>query len=191
MKIIIKIVAIIGMALFFTGCAQPSFNPNIKHIVYVDGKPFRVPTYDTFYRKHTYNKNLEVDKKILNFYRQNGFICKEGDLLWAKNSVIEKVMKNFKSTGNRKKGYVIISSASKVGKAGCASPLSNQEYQFYRGKEMEASANARAKAASDAAAYTSYMNYMAATAPKTVNVQHSGYINQNVQYSGYVNVYGQ
>jgi hypothetical protein len=52
---------------------------------------------------------------------------------------------------------------------------------------MEASANARANAANRAVTNAANTNYMAATTPKTVNVQHSGYVNQNVNVSGTMN----
>ncbi len=166
MKKSVIAIAIGASMLLFTGCANPSFNPSYKQIVMVEGKPFRVPV-GANNTSHTFSASAESKekRKVYNTYGMN---CKVGDILWMENYTSKQASNAYKKDG-KIAGYAHVGQASREGKAGCTRPISNQEYDFYRSKEMEASANARARA-----------NYVAATTPKTVNVQHSGYVNQNV-----------
>ena len=180
------VIAIIGTLFLFTGCIQPGFNPNTKRIVFVDGKPFRIPYGAYTNRSPYYNKTRDV--AVIRHNNSLGLNCKIGYLGWVEAGIAKKITN---ATQGLDKNNVELNlkyiepmkrEAIRNGKLGCAHPLSKQEYHYYRGQEMEASANARANS-------IAYSNYMAATAPRTVNVQHSGYINQNIQHSGQVNVY--
>ncbi len=194
MKTVIKI-AITVVTLFFVGCAQPkpNFNPNNKMIVFVEGKPFGIPA------GADYSRGLISDKSLKLFQGMGASYCQKGDITWEANGVVKDIEAAMKKN-NKSEGKAIYRKAISEGKVGCTSPLSNQEYNYYRGKEMEQSANARANAANRAAnaranaanratTNAANANLIASTMPKTVNVQHSGYMNQNIQHSGYVNVY--
>ena len=192
MKTIIKMAIAMGIVFLFSGCTQPKFNPNNKGIMMLDGKTFRIP------RGVSYNaKRYGNDQKSLAVIKQNrrlGLDCRVGDLGWLEKSISKRAGQMTKglridTTEGRRIMEPLKREAISTGKMGCAHPLTDREYHYYSGQEREAAANARAKSASNTAAYSSYMNYRAATAPKTVNVQHSGYMNQNIQHSGYVNVY--
>ncbi len=169
----LRIVITISASILFTGCANPSFNPNVKKVVFVDGKPFRVPVGANNIR-HAYTSS-STDKEKLSVYKKNGLICRIGDILWIENYTAKEGTKIYKKSG-KIAGFTYIAKAAKQGKSGCTRPISNQEYNFYRGKEMEASANARARA-----------NLAAAMTPKTVNVDHSGTVYQNVNVTGTMN----
>ncbi len=170
----LRIITTISFSVvLFMGCTNPSFNPNVKKVVFVDGKPFRVPVGANNI-SHAYTSS-STDKEKLLVYKKNGLICRIGDILWIENYTAKEGVKTYKKSG-KIAGFAYIAQAAKQGKAGCTRSISNQEYSFYRGKEMEASANTRARA-----------NLAAAMTPKTVNVQHSGYVNQNVNVSGTMN----
>ncbi len=169
----LRIIITISASILFTGCANPSFNPNVKKVVFVEGKPFRVPVGAT-HTPHTFTTS-EKSKEKRKVYNKYGMNCRLGDILWIENYTIKQSTSAYKKDG-KIAGYTYVAQASREGKAGCTKAISNQEYSFYRSKEMEASANARARA-----------NLAAAMTPKTVNVQHTGHVNQNVNVSGTMN----
>lgn len=172
-----RILAITGLALFFVGCAGQGIDLNRQHIVFVDGKPFHIPNGTV----HT--NRIYTNSKILSVYRQNGLDCREGDVFWATPDVAKKGVSIIQS-GNMIGGHAYMANASKEGRAGCAHPLSNREYSFYRQNDAE-------QAARDYAIRSQIANNIVNSTPKTynVNVNHSGYINQNVNYSGYINTH--
>lgn len=165
-----KLLTISAGIILLVGCANPSFNPNSKKIVFVEGKPFRIP-YGANHTGYRYT-NSAKDKEIILSYKKEGLICKRGDLLWIEKYTGNKGLKIYKSEG-KLAGYAFIGKASRKGKSGCVRPISDQEYSFYRDKEMESSANARARA-----------NLAAARTPQNVNVNHSGTVSQNVNVTG-------
>lgn len=177
----------IGITLvLFTGCGQPQFNPNYMNIVMVEGDAFRVPKGSIVNRKKYYNTPNIVASVEQN--RRLGLDCKIGDLGWSEYSTRMKFQEATKGLPtNSPEGFKRIENlkreAINSGKMGCAHPLTDREYDFYRSQEMDASANARADSNSRAAA----ANMIAASTPQTVNVNHSGYVNQNVNVSGTIN----
>ncbi len=189
MKTIIKMAIAMGIVFLFSGCTQPNYNPNNKGIMMLDGEAFRIP------RGVTYNsKRYGNDQTSLAVIKQNrrlGLDCRVGDLGWVENSTRKRYSESVAglrvdSAEGRRIVEPLKREAISNGKMGCAHPLSDREYHYYRGKESESSANQRAA-----------LNYQAATAPRTVhhsgyvnqNVNVSGTLNQNVRHSGYVNVY--
>ncbi len=165
-----KLINISVGILLLSGCASPSFNPNNQQIVFVEGKPFRIP-YGVNHTGRMFTNTTESREKMTS-YKQEGLICNIGDLLWIENYTAKTGVKIYKAEG-KLAGYAYIGKAFRKGKSGCVHALSDQEYSFYRGKEMEASANARAQA-----------NLAAAMTPQAVNVNHSGTVHQNVNVTG-------
>lgn len=153
------------------GCSgnQPkksnTFNPNYKRIVFVSGKPYNIP-YGTGYYKVD-------DKATVSTMKFNGGDCKIGDAHWTESKALSEWEKDNKAgkIGDQNDRFRVLIGANKMG---CVPLLSNREYQFYKQKESERSARSVAR-----------MNYLKETAPRTVNVEHSGYVN----YSGTVNRY--
>ncbi len=183
LKIFQQMVIII-IALLALGCASLNFNPNVKKIVFVEGKPFRIPAYGATYITQAY-KNKKNDRETIKYYRQHGLKLNIGDILWAETSVMKEINSIFKTSGKKAtRDYLI--QAIRRGQAGWSRPLSSREYNFYRGKEIEQSANQRAA-----------IYHHAATAPRTINhnvnqnVNMNGTVNHNIQHSGYVNIYRQ
>ncbi len=125
MKTITKIAVVTGVALLFTGCAgstspQPIFNPNNKHIVFVEGKPYRVP-YGTKVSKHI------INSKNITRYNNMGFRdCRKGDITWMEVKTKKAASKKSLS---EKTDFVL--KAVRDGKAGCAAPLPESEHQYY------------------------------------------------------------
>ncbi len=168
-----KLISMGAAIILLAGCANPSFNPNNKQIVFVEGKPFRIP-YGASHTGKRFTNTVESREKMTS-YKREGLICNIGDLLWIENYTAKTGVKIYKSEG-KLSGYTYIGKASREGKSGCVRPISNQEYSFYRSKELEASANARTQA-----------NLAAAMTPKTVNVNHSGTVYQNTNVTGTMN----
>ena len=175
---IANMLIVLGMVLSFTGCIQPNYNPNNKAIMMLNGEAFRIPKGVTYY-SHIYGNNKK-DLANIKENRRLGLDCRIGDLVWLENSMDKRFKESLKGVHSaevRRMIEPLKREAISTGKIGCARPLTDREYHHYSGQEREASANARAKRASNAANHASYMNYRAATAPKTVNMQHSGYVN--------------
>ena len=168
-----KLAIALSMGVFFVGCTNPSFNPNNKQVVFIEGKSFRIP-YNATSTPHRYTSSAK-DKERISIYNKYGMRCKNGDILWIENFTSKEAVKVYKTNG-KIAGYNYVGQVFSQGKSGCSKPLSNQEYNFYRGKEMEASANARAT-----------KNFAAAMTPQTVNVNHSGTVYQNVNLTGTMN----
>lgn len=175
MKRFVKIINIsVGASIIlFTGCANPSFQPNNKKIVFIDGNAYRTP-YGAGNTPHKYTSSAE-DQERLAVYNKYGMNCKLGDILWIENYTAKEAQNIYNKNG-KIAGYTYVGQVSKESKSGCVSPLTEKEYNFYLAKEMDTSENARARA-----------NYAAAIAPRTVNVQHSGSVTQNVNLSGTMN----
>lgn len=161
----ITIIIGIGFSLLLLGCSSnqpkkqttPSFNSERKGIVFVQGKAYRVP-YKASFNHRPMGKDSAI---ILEYvYRKNGIPCKIGDLGWREETLGANFHKyvSVKDWDNADK---VFKTMARSGLVGCAHPLSNKEYEFYRSKEIQAS------------------NYMAATAQRNYNVTvtHDGYIN--------------
>jgi len=162
MKNIIKIISVgLILAVVMVGCAQPQapykFNPNNKGIVFVDGKPYRVP-YGSQYIKvnNTFVKKLG--------YKIG---CKRNSVWWIE----ENLFKEFQQLRGVDFATLIVQ-AARNGKTGCVAPLSDKEYQYYLNQQNQAMANART------AAY-----YNAATAPK--RSYNYNYVTGSIFHYGY------
>ena len=123
----LKIMLVVSLgSLLFIGCTnnQPSFDPNNKEIKTVDGKHYSVP-YGTS------TSSYAVSSKVIKRYQEFGVSdCQDGDTAWEDQKTadaINAVMRN----GNKSEGLAIYRKAASEGKIGCASPLSDKEYQSY------------------------------------------------------------
>lgn len=179
----LKLILGASFVFFIVGCGEPAFNPNIQNIVFVDGEPFRIPAGSSN-TPHTFT-NTTLDQEKMAAYRKNGLDCRIGDILWIENSVGAEGVKIMNS-GDKERAYAFVALAAKDGKSGCAHPLSNREYDYYKEKESERSAR-------EYAARMAIVKNMRESRAKTynVNVNHSGSINQNVNVNsaGAVNPY--
>ncbi len=177
MKKMIKVFIGGILALIITGCAQPGFNPARQQIVFVEGVPFRIPVGASATPKRY--RNNPIDNERLSVYKSYGLNCNYGDILWMENYTANQAVKTYKSNG-KLAGYAYVGQAHSQGRSGCVRPLTPQEFEYYKMKELDESANRRA-----------YANYMAATAPRTVdvNVNHSGYVNHNISGTMNYNIY--
>ena len=94
-----------------------SFNPNIKKVVFVKGKPFAVPLGTQ------YAPSLITPSEAKS-YSNIGVPCNVGDLLWVYGYKSENFEKD--TLGYIKRGHI-----------GCTHKLNNQEYQYWYNKEQE------------------------------------------------------
>ena len=150
----------VSILLLFTGCnsTQPSkstFRPNHKHIIFENGKAYRIPYRADYVTLE--NKDTRL------YFQQLGFNCRSIDIGWESVAVINA----FEKASDVYAKDTVGKEAARNGEMGCSRPLSNKEYAFYREKETQ-----------QAASRSAYLNYSAATATRTVNynVQHSGSI---------------
>ena len=123
----LKFIMVASLAsLLFIGCTsnQPSFDLNNKEIKTVDGKHYSVP-YGTS------TSSYAVNSKVIKRFQEFGVSdCQDGDITWEDQKTadaINAVMRN----GNKSEGIAIYRKAASEGKIGCASPLSDKEYQAY------------------------------------------------------------
>ncbi len=122
-KLKIMMLASLG-SLLFIGCTsnQPSFDPSNKEIKTVDGKHYMVPAGASA-------SSYAVSSKVIKRYQEFGVSdCQDGDITWEDQETadaINAVMRN----GNKSEGLAIYRKAASEGKIGCASPLSDKEYQ--------------------------------------------------------------
>ena len=170
-----KIGLLIGTGpIILTGCVQPQFNPNKKQIIFIEGKPFRVP-YSTSNIGYRYTNSAE-DKERIETYKKEGLICRVGDVLWVENSTAKKGLEIMSSKG-KLEAYTYIGKMAREGKSGCVHSMSSQEYSHYRGKEMEARED-------DIRARTALGNAFSSAGDSfktnNYNVNVSGTVNHNV-----------
>jgi len=161
-----KIIIGMGCLLLVLGCSsnQPktksSFNPARKGIVFVQGKAYRVPHGSNFDNSPMGKDSVLTLKHV---YHKHGVPCKIGDLGWRERT-LDAEFRRYSAQEDWDKAEKVLVATVRSGKIGCAHPLSDKEYEFYRSKEIQAS------------------NYLAATAPRNynVNVTHTGYINRTL-----------
>ena len=128
-----KFMTVASLALvLFIGCSsdQPSFNPNNKGIVVVEGKPYRVPLEANYSTQPFASSN---DKGVLKG-REAGIDCRKGDISWISSNV-QKAAQKAAEKGDINLAASIILAAPRKGQIGCAHPLSKKEYEYYRGKQ--------------------------------------------------------
>ncbi len=167
MKTAIKVAAVAGMALLFSGCAgsQPQFNPNNKSIKFVEGKAFAIPN-GAIYKETTLRK---VTK---------GTGCRIGDVPW----VTTNTYKSLSAAKTREEKNIAYTNAKRNGHLGCSSPLSNQEYQYVLNQQNQQQANVRAKKARTAAVYADLNRQTAARNAQT-NQMMQNTLNNSSAYS--------
>ena len=128
-----KLMAISSLALvLFIGCSsdQPTFNPNNKGIVIVEGKPYRVPLEANYSTQPFRSSN---DKGVIKG-RQAGLDCRKGDISWISFNV-QKAAQEAAGKGDVNLAASIVLAAPRKGQIGCAHPLSKKEYEYYRRKQ--------------------------------------------------------
>lgn len=171
MKTSIKIVSALALgALLFAGCGQPEFNRSDKGIVFKGGKPYRVPYNSNFgiYDKEKLRLGKIAmaealknnDKRRIQVSKKN--MCRVGDVFWIETKTRDQ-FHALMAKGKNLEAIKSLEDAALQGKTGCARPLNKQEYSFYLNQQNQRSANSRAR-----------MQYDAATAPKTYNVNYTG-----------------
>lgn len=113
-----------GLVLLLIGCTnnQPLPDQNKKELKTIDGKHYMVPVGAT---ASSYAVNSKVIKRYQEFGVSN---CNEGDVTWEDYqtaNAVNDVMRN----GKKEEGIAIYKKAASEGRIGCASPLSDKEYQ--------------------------------------------------------------
>ena len=130
-----------AVAMILIGCTTPDVNPSNKYMIFEEGKPYAIP-YGAKYGLYTKDmievfemiKNLKSKpttkegKKTAEEMLTGANIalrtCKIGDVRWAD----PKSFKNQKSDLGKLLTHAVTFAR---GKAGCAKPLSKQEYDYY------------------------------------------------------------
>ena len=123
-KLNIMLAAGLG-SLLFMGCTsnQPSFDPSNKEIKTVDGKHYMVPAGASV-------SSYAVDGKVIKRFQEFGVSdCQEGDITWEDQKIADDINAIMRRNANKSEGIAIYRKAASEGKIGCASPLSDTEYQ--------------------------------------------------------------
>jgi len=121
-----NILFFVVVGLILSGCvARPiPFDPQNRAIVFKDGKPYRVP-YATYYGIHFTSQ-----------YAASHYDCEYDDVLWVSSddSDREKAKKDSLIHTNFIAWVLLM---KKENKAGCVSPLSDREYEYYTNRESQ------------------------------------------------------
>ena len=129
---IICLVTFFVMIISFSACSY-TFDPSNRTIEFLDGKPYRLP-YAAF-------TGLIADDNFISFV--NKYVpnqsCKKGDAIWINPSHYKR-KKEYEMTDS--KGQVVTNikwwiEGFNNSLIGCTSPMSNQEYGYYTGKELQ------------------------------------------------------
>jgi hypothetical protein len=104
--------------LLLSACAQPGFDKNRKVLKFAMDKQYYIPM------EVSYNSR-PIPDGYLSILRSVGMDCRKDDLVWMAYDVREEM--NYYAQNN---GKEIIRKAYLTGEAGCAHPLSDQEYQY-------------------------------------------------------------
>ena len=171
-----KIIILVSVLLFF-GCSdpqlEPTFNPNYKGIVMADGEYFRVPHGANYYTM----KSTRLDS--INFYKSNGFVCNRNDVIWGESAIYQMLNTIHKQDIFDRS----VISMWKKEKIGCAHPLNEKEYRFYRSKEIEDRRETIAANEAYRNATIATMNaYLLNRSSRKINVNLQGSINHNIRY---------
>ena len=173
-KIKLKLLIVVGIALLFVGCTQPSFSPYNKGVLQVYNKLYRIP-------KQTIYINTPSEYSAV----QKVHLCSKNGLFWTSNrSLLSGVGAYNDTSASIIKNAEKIRESMKLGYSGCSYPLSKKETNQIKAniaKQQKINNDPRVIAAR-ANQSAAMMNYQAATATKNVsyNVNHSGFVN----YSG-------
>ena len=169
MRSIFKIFLNISLLIFLNGCVSSHvpFNANNKSIVFLEGKPFAIP-YGANFLTHTVKKSKS---EIINGYADY-MGCKPGSLSWISTDFLKKLDSKKVNALPTEQKYTFWQRVKNIGQAGCAYPLSKEEYYFYLNQQNQQAANARA------ATY-----YQAETSPKTTYNYHT--VTGSVFHYGY------
>lgn len=118
--------------LLLSGCtgSEPSFDPNNKGMVVVEGKTYRVPL-EANYSLQPFQS--EQDKGVVKG-RAAGIDCRKGDIAWI-SSAVQTAAREAASEGDVNRAASIIIGAPRKGQIGCAHPLSKKQVAYYREKK--------------------------------------------------------
>ena len=212
MRLSLKILMGVGISLLFVGCANtpavPPLSQQPKKVVQLGNKYYYIPaqTFGGVVTKPWHYKNkietsgfldcplgyallisMNEKKKVLEDERAYRAI------LNAKETKIYDTHPTITPKSNSKEYKNMVTNLTEIYRRGnyaCIRPMTNKEvkqYKLYIKQQQKINNDPRVIAAR-ANQQAAMMNYMAATAPRTVNynVNHSGFIN----YSGSVYHYG-
>jgi len=121
----LKFMLVAGLGLVFIGCTsnQPSFDPSNKEIETVDGKHYMVPVGASA-------SSYAVDSKVIKRFQEFGVSdCQDGDITWEDQKIADNIDDIMRRNADKSEGIAIYQKAASEGKIGCASPLSDAEYQ--------------------------------------------------------------
>ena len=117
--------------LLFTGCQKTlNFDQHNRGITFSDGEAIRVP-YGSYY-----DSKVTDTKYLAHLEKEHFSGCKVGDQIWIEGKLLKKATKD-KDNLIHKNYSKWLANAQKKGLAGCASPLSDREYEYYTGRERQ------------------------------------------------------
>jgi len=146
--------------LILTGCTEPSFDINNRHIQFIGGKPFYIPYYAHYFL------STMSEKSAANFRAAGILHCKEGDVFWSITKDPYQVPQLYKE-----------------GKANCEHPLSQEEYSYRLNQQNQAAAASNVMYQQDQAnlqAVNSQLNYNNQQTLNRLNYNHQQMYNRTL-----------
>ncbi len=121
------------VSLLLIGCAdnQPSFDPNNKGFIVVDGNVYRVPL-EANYNAQAFKS--DTDKGVVKG-RESGLDCKKGDVFWISTKA-QKAVYEAKLDGDVNLAASLVLEAPRKRQVGCAHPLTRKEFEYYKNKQL-------------------------------------------------------
>jgi len=127
---LLKPLLITTSILIVSGCSNffPQPQTSEKDMVFVKGKPYLIPHGALF------NTTPINEKVTVNDYRKYGHsYCKKGDITWVSPKTSQELKETYRVGGADAFSYAY-GEAIRSRKMGCARPLSQSEYAYYKGQ---------------------------------------------------------
>jgi len=124
---LLKPFLITATTFLFTGCCTcfPQPGTHEREIVFVNSTPYLIP-HGAQFTNNTVKSDITVRD-----YRRNGAACQKGDITWTSPKAAIELKETYRMDGADAFSYAY-QQAIRDHKMGCAKPLSQSEYAYYK-----------------------------------------------------------
>jgi hypothetical protein len=125
---LLKSLLIGASALFFAGCSTyfPQHKTYDKDIVFIKGKPYLIP-HGALFNTTPINEDVTVNDHHI--YGKTD--CRKGDVTWVSPKTAKELKETYRIDGADAFSYAY-GEAIRTRRMGCARPLTQSEYDYYK-----------------------------------------------------------